>query len=57
MHNEHEAQRRQAEQSQAERERGLLDLLRRMVGSRPPEVLVMERDGQLRRADGRPQRD
>lgn len=33
-----------------EREGGLLDLLRRVVGPRQPAVLVMEPDGRLRRA-------
>jgi len=52
MRDEHGAEtlRREAGPGRGEREGGLLDLLRRMVGSRQPEVLVMERDGQLRRA-------
>lgn len=52
MREEHGAEtlRREAGPGRDAREGGLLDLLRRMVGSRQPEVLVMERDGQLRRA-------
>ncbi len=55
MREEHGAEtlRREAGPGRGEREGGLLDLLdllRRMVGSRQPAVLVMERDGQLRRA-------
>jgi hypothetical protein len=32
---------------------GLLDLLRRVVGPRQPAVLVMDRDGQVRKVEGR----
>ncbi len=32
---------------------GLLDLLRRVVAPRQPAVLVMDRDGQIRRVDVR----
>lgn len=53
MRDEHggEALRRDELTARGERDGGLLDLLRRIVGPRQPEVLVMERDGQLRRAE------
>ncbi len=35
------------------REGGLIELLRRVVAPRQPTVLVMERDGRLRRAGER----
>jgi hypothetical protein len=36
------------------REGGLLELLRRVVAPRQPAVLVMDRDGRLRRAGAEP---
>ncbi len=35
---------------------GLLDLLRRLIGARQPSVLVMDRDGQIRRVALRSER-
>lgn len=53
MHDERQGPRRDEREGRAEREGGLLDLLRRVVAPRQPSVLVMERDGRLRRAGGR----
>lgn len=52
MRDEHEQEARRHEhaQQQPDRDGGLLGLLRRIVAPRPPEVLVMDRDGQLRRS-------
>jgi hypothetical protein len=36
-----------------ERDGGLIDLLRRLVAPRPSEVLVMERDGQIKKVEAR----
>ena len=47
---ERETRRHDQAQQPGDREGGLLGLLRRIVAPRPPEVLVMDRDGQLRRS-------
>lgn len=54
MHEERH-QRRDEGEKRAEREGGLIDLLRRVVAPRQPAVLVMEPDGRLRRAGARPE--
>lgn len=54
MHDERQGPRREEREGRAGREGGLIDLLRRVVAPRQPSVLVMEPDGRLRRAAGRP---
>lgn len=44
--------RRDGGEGLAEREGGLLDLIRRVVAPRQPAVIVMEPDGRLRRSSG-----